>query len=125
MKFPPIPVIAGCKFLGLIFDRKLNFIYHQIRQEQMYKSYEFAESGSSLGLGCRLYNAHQVVQITHQVQVGLWVHCVRISGKILLAFPGSRTNAACLGAFRTSPITSLHVEASELPVNLRREKLAL
>ena len=31
----------------------------------------------------------------------------------------------CLGAFRTSPIPSLHVEANELPLKLRREKLAL
>ena len=31
----------------------------------------------------------------------------------------------CLGAFRTSPISSLHVEANELPLHLRREKLAL
>lgn len=31
----------------------------------------------------------------------------------------------CLGAFRTSPISSLHIEANELPVALRREKLAL
>jgi hypothetical protein len=28
-----------------------------------------------------------------------------------------------LGAFRTSPIPSLHVEANELPVALRRQKL--
>jgi len=31
----------------------------------------------------------------------------------------------CLGAFRTSPETSLHVEADELPLDLRREKLSL
>ena len=31
----------------------------------------------------------------------------------------------CLGAFRTSPVSTLHVEAIELPLKLRREKLAL
>ena len=31
----------------------------------------------------------------------------------------------CLGAFRTTPIPSLHVEANELPLSLRRQKLAL
>ena len=31
----------------------------------------------------------------------------------------------CLGAFRTTPISSLHVEANELPLKLRRQKLAL
>ena len=30
-----------------------------------------------------------------------------------------------LGAFRTSPETSLHVEANELPLDLRRRKLGL
>ena len=41
---------------------------------------------------------------------------------------GCVQNAAlrvCLGAFRTSPISSLHVEANELPLQLRRQKLAL
>ena len=31
----------------------------------------------------------------------------------------------CLSAFRTSPAVSLAVEANELPLSLRREKLAL
>ena len=31
----------------------------------------------------------------------------------------------CLGAFRTSPIDSLHVQAGEVPLHIRREKLAL
>ena len=30
----------------------------------------------------------------------------------------------CLGAFRTSPATSLHIEANEMPLDLRRRKLA-
>ena len=30
-----------------------------------------------------------------------------------------------LGAYRTSPIESLHVEANELPLDLRRKKLSL
>jgi hypothetical protein len=31
----------------------------------------------------------------------------------------------CLGAFRTTPVSSLHVEANELPLQLRRQKFAL
>jgi hypothetical protein len=31
----------------------------------------------------------------------------------------------CLGAFRTTPISSPHVEANELPLKLRKQKLAL
>ena len=30
----------------------------------------------------------------------------------------------CLGAFRTSPVTSLHVEANEMPLDLRRKMLS-
>jgi len=30
----------------------------------------------------------------------------------------------CLGAFRTSPVLNLHVEANEMPLELRRRKLA-
>jgi len=30
----------------------------------------------------------------------------------------------CLGAYRTSPATSLHVEANEMPIELRRRRLA-
>jgi hypothetical protein len=31
----------------------------------------------------------------------------------------------CLGVFRTTPVSSLHVEANELPLRLRSQKLAL
>ena len=31
----------------------------------------------------------------------------------------------CLGAFKSSPINSLHVEANELPLTYRRQKLSL
>ena len=31
----------------------------------------------------------------------------------------------CLGAFRTSPVSSLHVEAHEMPLDIRRRRLAL
>jgi len=31
----------------------------------------------------------------------------------------------CLGAFRTSPVASLHVEAGELPLELRRQQLCI
>jgi len=31
----------------------------------------------------------------------------------------------CLGAFRTSPVASLHVEVGELPLELRRQQLCL
>ena len=30
----------------------------------------------------------------------------------------------CLGAFRASPVTSLHVEANEMPLDLRRRMLS-
>jgi len=30
----------------------------------------------------------------------------------------------CLGAFRTSPVSSLHVEANEIPLDIRRRRLA-
>jgi len=31
----------------------------------------------------------------------------------------------CLGAFRMSPVASLHMEAGELPIELRRQQLCL
>ena len=37
----------------------------------------------------------------------------------------NQASRICLGAFRTSPKESLEVEADELPLDLRREKLAL
>jgi len=35
------------------------------------------------------------------------------------------TLRTCLGAFGTSPVASLHVEAGELPLELRRQHLCL
>jgi hypothetical protein len=52
--------------------------------------------------------------------VGLHVNLIM---RVLTAFKTRLCD--CLGAFRTSPISSLHVEANEMPLELRPERLAL
>ena len=125
----PIPVVAEYKFLGLIFDRKLNFIPHIkyvkdrcMKAMNLLKVVAHTDWGADAATLLKLYRSH----VRSKLDYGSIVYG---SARGSYLQPLDRVqNAAlriCLGAFRTSPIPSLHVEANELPVNLRREKLAL
>ena len=87
----PIPVVAEYKFLGLIFDRKLNFIPHiKYVKDRCYESYEFVEGCRSHGLGCGCCNAPKVVSFARQIETRLRMHCVRVSKRVIPATSGPR-----------------------------------
>jgi hypothetical protein len=55
----------------------------------------------------------------------LWIGSLRIGPRFVSSIVrSSAKRRVCLGACRTSPIPSLHVEANEMPLALRRQKLA-
>ncbi len=125
----PIPVVAESKFLGLIFDRKLNFIPHIkyvkdrcMKAMNLLKVVAHKDWGADCATLLKLYRSH----IRSKLDYGCIVYgSARESYLQSLDRVQNAALRICLGAFRTSPIPSLHVEANELPVNLRREKLAL
>jgi hypothetical protein len=124
-----IPVINETKFLGIIFDSKLTFKPHIVNlRKKCLKAMNLLRvvartdwGGDSTTL-LRLYRS--------VARSKLYYGCV-VSGSARASYLESLDrvkNAAlrvCLGAFRTTPVSSLHVEANELPLRLRSQKLAL
>ena len=124
-----IPVVDQIKFLGVIFDKKLNFKAHiDYLRKKCEKALNLLKVVSKMDWGAdrkvllRLYRS----LIRSKLDYGSIVYgSARKSYFKKLETVQNLALKICLGAFRTSPIPSLHVEANELPMQLRREKLAL
>ena len=124
-----LPVVEETKFLGLIFDNKLSFKPHiNYLRNKCLKALNLLKVVSSLDWGAdrkvllRLYRS----LVRSKLDYGSLVYgSARHSYLLKLETVQNQALRLCLGAFRTSPISSLHVEANELPLHLRREKLAL
>ena len=124
-----IPVVEETKFLGLIFDSKLSFQSHLkylkdrcVKALNLLRVIGHTDWGADTETLLRLYRSH----VRSKLDYGCVVY--GSARNSYLKCLDSIQNAAirtCLGAFRTSPISSLHVEANELPIDLRRPKLCL
>lgn len=124
-----IPVVEQAKFLGLIFDRKLTFVPHiKYLKDKCMKAINLlrvvahTDWGADTETLLKLYRSH----IRSKLDYGCIVYgSARPSYLQSLDRVQNLALRTCLGAFRTSPISSLHVEANEMPLSLRREKLSL
>ena len=124
-----IPVVDQYKFLGLIFDKKLNFIAHItylkdkcMKALNLLKVVAHKDWGADCATLLKLYRSH----IRSKLDYGCIVYgSSRNSYLLSLDRVQNAALRLCLGAFRTSPIPSLQVETNEPPLTLRREKLAL
>lgn len=124
-----IPVVDKVKFLGIFFDKKLNFKYHiDYLRSKCLKSLNLLRVLSKKDWGAdrevllRLYRS----LVRSKIDYGSFIYgSARPSYLKRLHFVQNQALRLCLGAFRTSPMTSLHVEAGEYPMHFRREKLAL
>ena len=122
-----IPVVEEAKFLGVIFDRKLSFIPHlKYLRNKCCKAINLLKVISCKGWGSdtdtllKLYRA----LIRSKLDYGCIVYGSARKSYLQLLDPiKNQALRICLGAFRTSPMKSLEVEANELPLILRREKL--
>ena len=124
-----IPVVNEFKFLGLIFDNKLTFKQHiSYPKDKYFKALNLLRviARKDWGADCatllKLYLSH----VRSKLDYGCVVY--GSARKAVLESLDRVQNAAlrtCLGAFRTSPVSSLHVEAGELPFELRRQQLSL
>ena len=124
-----IPVVEESKFLGVIFDNKLTFIPHiDYLKTKCQKALNLLRVVANMEWGgdrevlLRLYRS----LIRSKLDYGSIVYgAARISYlKKLDPIPNQGLRLA-LGAFRTSPSVSLHAEAQELPLHLRRQKLGM
>ena len=124
-----IPVVEEAKFLGLIFDRKLSFIPHIhalktkcLKKLNLLRVLANTDWGADRRVLLRLYRT----LIRSKLDYGSIVYgSARKTYLKMLDTIHHQGLRLALGAFRTSPIESLLVEANEPPLKIRREKLAM
>ena len=125
----PIPVKKETKFLGILLDSKLTFVPHIkglkkkcVKALNLLRVVSNNDWGEDRTVLLRLYRA----LVRSKLDYGCLIYGAACESYISLLDPiqnqGLRLS---LGAFRTSPAHSLCVEANELPLSFRREKLAL
>ena len=124
-----IPVVSQTKFLGVIFDSKLNFKAHidYIRQKcekamNLLKVVAKMDWGADKSVLVRLYHSFVRSRLDYGCAVFSSARKSYLKKLEPIQNQGLRI---CLGAFRTSPMQSLYVEASEPPLYLRFDKLCV
>ena len=124
----PIQFVKEAKFLGLIWDTKLTFEPHiEYLKARCHKSLNIlkvlfhTEWGADQTTLLKLYRS----LVRSKLDYGCLVY--GSASKTALAKLDPVHNQGLrlsLGAFRSSPVESLYVEAHEPPLEIRREKLA-
>ena len=124
-----IEVVSEFKFLGVIFDKKLSFLPHITALKKkckkalnLLKVVAHSEWGADHKVLLWLYRS----LIRSKLDYGSIVY--RSARKSYLKILDSIHNEGLrlvLGAFRTSPINSLYVEANEPWLSYKRQKLSL
>ena len=124
-----ISVVRETKFLGVTFDQKLTFIPHmKALKTRCLKALDIIKVVSNQDWGADksvLLNLYRSL-IRSKLDYGCIVYgSARPSYLKMLNTIHHQGLRLALGAFRTSPIESLYVEAGELPLEQRRIKLSL
>jgi ribonuclease HI len=124
-----IPLADKAKFLSIWFDRKLNFKAHiDYVRNKCQKSLNLLKILAHYSWGADRKTLLQLFRsfIRSTLDYGSIVYgAARPSYLKRLGVVQNQALRLCLGAFQTSPISSLHVEANESPVHLRRLQLSL
>ena len=113
----PIPVVEETKFLGVIFDRRLSFIPHLkyvkkkgLKALNVLNVIGNTEWGADRKVMLRLYRS----LVRSKLDYGCSVYgSARKSYMQILDHVHNQGLRLCLGAFRTSPLESLYVDAHE------------
>jgi Reverse transcriptase (RNA-dependent DNA polymerase) len=101
---------------------------HCKSEKEVPESNEPATCGRTYGLGSRQHESAETLPVCGEIEIRLLMCCLWISKGFLPGkpWPGSECRTECMfGSFRTTPVSSLHMEANELPLRLRSQKLAL
>ena len=124
-----IPVVKEAKFLGILFDNKLSFIPHLrnlrdkcLKALNLLRVVAHRDWGGDFLTLIKLYRCF----IRSKLDYGCIVFGSARKSYIQMLDPiQNQSLRLCLGAFRTTPVESLQVEANEPPLAARRNKLAL
>ena len=127
--FIQTPVVSQTKCLGVIFDSKLNFKAHidYIRQKcekamNLLKAVAKMDWGADRSVLMRFYHLFVCSRLENGYAVFSSARKSYLKKLEPIQNQGLRI---CLGAFRTSPMQSLYVEANEAPFYLRFDKLCI
>ena len=125
----PIPVVQEYKYLGLIVDKKISFIPHiNYIKAKCHKALNMMKVLSHTTWGADQTTLLQLYQslIWSKLDYGSIVYgSARKSYFAMLDPLHHQGLRLALGAFRTSPVASLYVEAEEPSLTTRREQLSL
>ena len=124
-----IPVVSQTKFLGVIFDNKLNFKAHiNYVHQKCEKAMNLLKVVSKMDWGAyssvllRLYRSFVRSRLEYGCAVFSSSHKSYLKKLEPIQNQGLRI---CLVAFRTFPMQSLYAEANEPPLYLRFDKLCI
>ena len=129
MRQCPIPVVEETKFLGVIFDRRLSFVPHlkyvtkkALKALNILKVVGNTEWGADRKVMLRLYTSLNRSKLDY----GCIVYGSARKSYLQILDPiHNQELRLCLGAFRTSPVESLYVDAHEPSLGARRARLSL
>src|SRR4030088_2841256 len=121
-----IPVVGHTKCLGVVFDSKLSFVpyMHYLRNKSiiLLKVVAHKDWGGDSETVLRLYRS----LIRSKLDYACIVYgSARRSYLSMLDPVQNQALRLCLGAFRNLPVDSLQVEANEIPLGHRRDRLAI
>lgn len=124
-----IPVNDEVNFLGVIFGKKLNFKSHITNlKKKCLKALNVIKMVSSTKWGAdreTLLHLYRTL-VRSRLDYGSTVFGSARQSYLLSREPlANEALHLCLGAFHTSPIESMQVEATEPALSLRREHLSL
>ena len=125
----PIKIVSETKFLGLLFDSKLTFLSHiKMLKNKNLKALNILKFVSSTDWGADitvLLNLYRSL-IRSELDYGCILYgSARPSYIKLLDTVHHQGLRLSLGAFRTSPVESLYVEANKPSLENRRVKLGM
>uniref|UniRef100_A0A1Y1KRE1 Reverse transcriptase domain-containing protein n=1 Tax=Photinus pyralis TaxID=7054 RepID=A0A1Y1KRE1_PHOPY len=123
----PIPCVDYVRFLGVTLDSKLTWEKHISdlilkcdRALNLVKCLCSTKWGANVATLIKIYKS----LVLSKIDYGCFVYGSARSSRLLqLNKIQNRALRLCLGAFPTSPSTSLHIEANVMPLQYRREKL--
>ncbi|XP_067126783.1 uncharacterized protein [Centruroides vittatus] len=124
-----IPMVNEAKFLGVVFDHKLMFLPHlRNLKSRCLKALNLLKvlCCSSLGADkCSMLRIYRAL-VRSKLDYGCVVYGSARESTLQMLDPiHHQALRLCTGAFRTSPVQSLYVDAYEPPLSLRREQLSL
>lgn len=125
----PIAYVDNYKFLGLIWDQKLTWRPHLLYlKKRCQKPISLLKSIVSLKWGADQNTVMLLYRslIRSKLDYGSIIYCSasKTNLDIIKAIPTEVMRIAS-GAFRTTPVATLHVLTNEIPIEMRRMKLTM